>query len=336
MRIRRTLFVLVSALPVAALGLGLSGCGESDTPSGDTSGGMQRYNLVSGGQTGVYYPTAMAISRLLKNVDPSLELTVQTSGGSVANARMLARKDADFAVLQNDIAAYARQGKLMFDGSPMPQILGVAALYPEHIQIVAMAKAGIQRVTDLKGKRVAIGAIGSGTEANAMQILAAYGVKESDLSRVERLKASGSRDYLQDRRVDAAFFTFGVGTAAIQELALRHEIVFVPVDGAARNKMMAELPFYREAVIPTGAYRKANAGKPAVPPTDVPTVTVMATLAARQGVPNDVVQKVLRGVFENLDEFRRTHSRLADVNKQDSLSNLTLPAHPGAKAFYEQ
>ena len=334
MRIRRAL--LVSVLSVASLSLGLSGCGESDTPSGDTSGGMQRYKLVSGGQTGVYYPTAMAISRLLKNVDPNLELTVQTSGGSVANARMLAREDAEFAILQNDIAEYARKGTLMFDGSPMPQILGVAALYPEHIQIVAMADAGIQRVTDLKGKRVAIGAIGSGTEANAMQILDAYGVKEADLSRVERLKASESRDYLQDKRVDAAFFTFGVGTAAIQELALRHRLVFVPVDGRARDRLVAELPFYREAVIPTGAYRKAGAGKAAVPPTDVPTVTVMATLAVREGVPNDVVEKVLRGVFENLDEFRKTHSRLADINKQESLSNLTLPAHPGAKAFYEQ
>ena len=334
MRIRRAL--LVSVLSVASLSLGLSGCGESDTPSGDTSGGMQRYKLVSGGQTGVYYPTAMAISRLLKNVDPNLELTVQTSGGSVANARMLAREDAEFAILQNDIAEYARKGTLMFDGSPMPQILGVAALYPEHIQIVAMADAGIQRVTDLKGKRVAIGAIGSGTEANAMQILDAYGVKEADLSRVERLKASESRDYLQDKRVDAAFFTFGVGTAAIQELALRHRIVFVPVDGRARDRLVAELPFYREAVIPTGAYRKAGAGKAAVPPTDVPTVTVMATLAVREGVPNDVVEKVLRGVFENLDEFRKSHSRLADINKQESLSNLTLPAHPGAKAFYEQ
>ena len=336
MRIRRVLFVSVAALFVAALSLGPSGCGESDAPSAGAPGGMQRYRLVSGGQTGVYYPTAMAVGRLVKNVDASLELTVQTSGGSVANARMLARGDAEFAILQNDIAAYARDGRLMFDGSPMPQILGVAALYPEHIQIVALAEAGIRRVTDLKGKRVAIGAIGSGTEANALQILEAYGLSEADLSRIERLKAGESRDYLQDKRVDAAFFTFGVGTAAIQELALRHEIVFVPVDGEARQRLMAQMPFYRQAVIPKGAYRDADGGQAAVPAADVPTVTVMATLAARAGVPNEVVAKVLRGIFENLDDFRKTHARLRDVNKSDSRSNLTIPAHPGAEAFYGQ
>ena len=326
MRIRHVLVVAVPALFVAVSTLALGGCGDS----GDS------YTLVSGGQTGVYYPTAMAVSRLLKNIDPSLELTVQTSGGSVANARKLAQGDAEFAILQNDIAAYAREGKLMFDGSPMPDILGVAALYPEHIQIVAMAESGIRRVTDLKGKRVAIGAIGSGTEANARQILDAYGLSEDDLGRVERLKAGESCDYLKDKRVDAAFFTFGVGTASIQELAVRHEIVFVPIDGEARKQLMAKMPFYRQAVIPAEAYRAAAAGNAAVPPADVPTVTVMATLATRKGVPNEVVEKVLRGIFENLDEFHKTHPRLRGVNKSDSRSNLTIPAHPGAEAFYGQ
>ena len=326
MRTRHVPVVALSALFAAVVGLSLGGCGDSG----------ESYTLVSGGQTGVYYPTALAVGRLVKEVDPSLELTVQTSGGSVANARKLAGGDADFGVLQNDIAAYAREGKLMFDGSPMPDILGVAALYPEHIQIVAMAESGIRRVTDLKGKRVAIGAIGSGTEANARQILDAYGLSEDDLGRVERLKAGESCDYLKDKRVDAAFFTFGVGTAAIQELALRYNIVFVPVEGEPRQRLMAKMPFYRQAVIPAGAYRAAGDGKAAVPPADVPTVTVMATLAARKGVPDEVVEKVLRGIFENLDDFRKTHARLRDVNKNDSRSNLTIPAHPGAEAFYGQ
>ena len=325
MNITDVRIAVVSVLALAACSLGLSGCGESE-----------RYRLVSGGQTGVYYPTAMAIGRLVGTIDPDLALTVQTSGGSVANARLLAGAEAEFAIMQNDIAAYARQGKLMFEGSPMPDLLGVAALYPEHVQIVALADAGIRSVTDLKGKRVAIGAIGSGTEANALQILEAYGISESDLGRVERLKASESRDYLQDGRVDVAFFTFGVGTASIQELALRHEIVFVPVDGTARQQLMSQHPFYRQAVVPAGAYRAAEGGKPAVPAADVPTVPVMATLVTRQGVPDEVVQKVLRAIFEDLDGFRKTHARLAGVNKQDSHSNLTLPAHPGAQAFYGQ
>lgn len=311
----------------------LTGCDFSGS-GGAQSGGVQRYVFASGGQTGVYYPTAGAIAGLTQQADPAVELTVQTSGGSVANARMLASGDADFAILQNDIAAYARDGLLMFEGEANPKLMGVAALYPEHIQIIALPDAGVKTVADLKGKRVAIGAIGSGTEANALQILEAYNLSEDDLVRVERLKASEARDYLQDERVDAAFFTFGVGTAAIQEMALTRDIVFVAVDGEARGSLMDKHPFYRAASIPAGAYRKAEGSKTAVPPADVPTVSVMATLCVRSEVPAGAVEAVLRGMFDHLDDLRRTHARLRAVNKADANANLTLPKHAGAEAFY--
>lgn len=228
---------------------------EGDPATGEP----RRHVVVSGGQGGVYYPTAGAIARLARQADANLHLDVQTSGGSVSNARLLHDGDADFALIQDDIAAYAREGSNMFaETEPMPTIRGLAALYPEHIQIVARRNAEIESVADLAGKRVAIGDIGSGTEANALQILEAYGLSTDDLGRVERLGASEARDYLQDGRIDAAFFTFAVGTAAIQDLAHQAAITFVPVEGEARERLMAEYPFYHEAVIPRGAYREVE------------------------------------------------------------------------------
>ena len=317
------LLIIVTAALCTAL---LPGCGER----------AERYVMVSGGQAGVYYPTAGATARLAQKADPNLRLDVQTSGGSVANARLLHNGDAHFALIQNDIAAYARAGDKMFvDDGTMPEIRGVAALYPEHIQIVARAAADIESISDLAGKRVAIGAIGSGTEANALQILEAHGLSEDDLGQVQRLKAGESRDYLQDGRIDAAFFTFGVGTAAIQELAMVSDITFVPVAGDGRAALIDAYPFYREAVIPAGAYQQAEAGDAAVPSADVPTVSVMATLVARDDVPAAAVENVLRGIFDHLDQFKQTHPRLRAVNRADAQGNLTIPAHAGATAFYE-
>ena len=235
--------------------------GETLTPSGDS----HRYRISSGGQTGVYYPTAGAIAAGAGRFNSAFELTVQTSGGSTANGRLVGNGDAEFAIMQNDIAEYARTGTLMYKpkdgpGKPFDDLVGVAALYPEHVQIVALARSGIRSVADLAGKKVAIGDVGSGTEANAIQILEAYGMTVDDLARAERLGSTQSRDYLQDARVDAAFFTFGVGTASIKELAITQNIVFVPVDGEARDRLLAKYPSYKAAVIQAGAYREAKGG----------------------------------------------------------------------------
>ena len=328
-RPRLTLGIAIAAVGLLAGGL-LSACGDAGE-----RGQTRRHVIVSGGQGGVYYPTAGAIARLANLADPHLRLDVQTSGGSVSNARLLHNGDAHFALIQDDIAAYAREGTQMFaDSEPMPTIRGVAALYPEHIQIVARRRAEIESVADLAGKRVAIGDIGSGTEANAMQILESHGLSTDDLGRVERLGASEARDYLQDGRLDAAFFTFAVGTAAIQDLAHQTDIAFVPIEGEGRERLMSDYPFYHEAIIPRGAYRDDEDDERATPARDVPTVSVTATLVARDDVPQESVQGVLRGIFENLDSFRATHHRLRDVNRADAAANLTLPMHGGAEAFY--
>jgi TRAP transporter TAXI family solute receptor len=316
-----------TAFVFAAIGLmtGLVGCGGEGDEASTGSSRSDRFVIVSGGQTGVYYPTAGAIAKLARG--EGMQLEVQSSGGSVANARLLDAGNADFAIMQNDIAAYARGGELMFD-KPIASLVGVAALYPEHVQVVARANAGIESISDLAGKRVAIGAIGSGTEANALQVLAAYGLSEEDLAKVERLKAGESRDYLQDGRVDAAFFTFGVGTASITELASISQIKLIPIEGPQRTTLLEQHPFYREAVIPAGSYGD-------VTPSDIPTVAVMATLVARADVADETVAKLLAGVFDHLDDFKSAHQRLNVVNRKDAQANLTLPIHPGAKAFYD-
>ncbi|MFW6060029.1 MAG: TAXI family TRAP transporter solute-binding subunit [Phycisphaeraceae bacterium] len=319
----RRLAALLLLLTAAVL---LTACGGGET--GATEGGG-RYVIVSGGQSGVYYPTAGAIARLARRAEPGLNLDVQTSGGSTANARLLHHGDAQFALMQNNIAAYARAGEAMFaDGEPMTTIQGVAALYPEHIQIVARADAGIESIEDLAGRTVAIGDIGSGTEADARNIFEAHGMSVDDLGTVERLGGQEAADYVQDGHIDAAFYTFGVGTSSIQTLAEAADIVFVPVTGDGRDALMQRYPFYSEAVIPAGAYGEG------VPRADVPTVSVMATLVARADVPAAVVENVLRGIFANVEDFHRAHRRLREVNRADAQAKLSLPMHEGARAFY--
>src|SRR5690606_16976379 len=145
--------------------------------------------------------------------------------------RALGAQQADFAMMQPDVALYATQGVQAFaDQDAITNLRAVAGMYPEHVHLVAREDSGIMTVADLAGRSVAIGDAGSGTEVNALQVLEAYGLSESDLGTTERLGATQSAGRIQDGHLDAMFYTVGVGTAAIAELATTGvSLRFIPI-----------------------------------------------------------------------------------------------------------
>ena len=187
----------------------------------------QFLNLATGGTAGTYYPLGGAMAEIWNQNVSGVDASVQATGASVANVNMMAQGQVDLALIQNDIAFYADQGQEMFQ-RPIGNLRGIANLYPEVIQIVARADAGIRSVDDLKGKRVAVGDAGSGTEANARQILGAAGISYDDIT-VRYLSFAEASNNLRDGHIDAAFVTAGIPTAAIQDVATGRDIVLVSV-----------------------------------------------------------------------------------------------------------
>jgi len=295
----------------------------------DLAQGAKKFvTIASGWVTGVYYPLAGAISRIVYNNLKDLKVTVESSGASVANAKLIASGDADFAILQNDIAFYAYKGvKPMFE-TPVSNIRGVASFYPEHCQIHARKDAKIKSVKDLKGKRVAVGPLGSGTEQNAIQILEAYGLKVEDLGKVERLTATESADFLKDKRIDAAFYTVGVGASAIVDTALMTETVIVPIDGPQADKLLKKYSFYSKAKVPAGIYKGID--------KDVPTVAVLAIIVAKAELEEDVVYRITKAIFENIGDIERAHAKGKEVKLERALDGMPIPLHPGAEKFYKE
>jgi TRAP transporter TAXI family solute receptor len=285
-------------------------------------------SIASGWVTGVYYPLAGAISRIAHEKLDDIKITVESSGASVANAKLIASGEADLAILQNDIAFYALKGvKPMFE-APVANIMGVTSLYPEHCQIHARKDANIKSPADLKGKRVAVGPLGSGTEQNAMQILEAYGLKFDDLSKVERLSATESSDYLKDKRIDAAFYTVGVGASAIVDTALMVETVIVPIDAAHIEKLKNKYPFYSEATVPAGIYKGVD--------QDVPTVAVLAILVTKKELEEDIVYRITKAIFENINRIETAHAKGKEVKLEKALNGMPIPIHPGAAKYYKE
>ena len=285
-------------------------------------------SIASGWVVGVYFPLAGAISSIAHKKLPDIKITVESSGASVANAKLIGSGDADLAILQNDIAFYAYKGIKPIFETPVPNIRGVAVLYPEHCQIQARKDSKILSIADLKGKRVCVGPLGSGTEQNALQILAAYGLKFEDLGKVERLTAAESSDYLKDGRLDAAFYTVGVGASALVDSAISNDMVIVPVESDKADMLIKQYPFYTKSVVPKGIYRGVDA--------DVPTVAVMAMLVAKAELEEDVAYKITKAIFENLADIERAHAKGKDVKLETATVGNPIPLHPGAEKYYKE
>lgn len=305
---------------------GAGGSGTNGSGGGSSSGSSDPSQMViaTGGTGGTYYPLGGAMAELIKEAT-GITTTAEVTGAAAENMRLMKNGDAHIAFVQGDIADYANKGINMFqeDGKIESfQILG--ALYNETVQIVAAANSNINSVADLKGKRVSVGAPGSGTEINAQQILEAYGLTFEDLQ-LQRLSFADSAKAIQDGQLDAAFQTAGAPTAAITELAATTGVKIIPIDADKIASLIEKYPFYVETTIPGNTYQTV--------PDDVTTVSVRAILAVQSNLSEDLVYKATKAIFENVDKLP---AKKEEIKVENALQGVSLPVHPGAKKYYEE
>lgn len=169
--------LLVFLLGIMVMATMVAGCG-GDKKDAKKPAAQKFINIATGGTAGTYFPLGGALADILNKNIPGCNASAQSTGASVANVNLLNQGKVDIAFIQNDIAFYAANGQEMFKGKQVAGLQGLATLYPETVQIVTLKKTGIDSIDDFKGKRIAVGAAGSGTEANARQIMAAYGLTD--------------------------------------------------------------------------------------------------------------------------------------------------------------
>ena len=296
---------VVTAVCALALAVGIAGCGGSGEKE-------QFINIATGGTAGTYYPIGGAIAEVLnKN---GMNASAQSTGASVANINMLKDKQVELAIVQNDITYYAVNGEEMFkEGGKVENLSGIASLYPETCQFVVREDSGIKAITDLKGKRVAVGAAGSGAEANARQILEAYGITYDDVDEQFLSFAEGSYA-LKDGTVDAAFVTAGYPTASVQDIASQNKIRLLPVGDEQIKKLADKYPFYTKTTVPAGTYQGFD--------QEVQTVSVMAILVANDKIDAALGEKLTKAIFDNLDKIAAAHSAGKNITKENALKGM--------------
>ena len=308
---------LALAMAVAAVGCG-----------GGGNGGNESFvNIATGGTAGTYYPIGGAIADVLNKDATNVNASAQSTGASVANINMLKDKQVEMAIVQNDITYYAVNGTEMFENK-VDSLRGIASLYPETCQFVTLDSSGIKTIADLKGKRVAVGAAGSGVEGNVRQILKAYGLTYDDIDEQFLSFAEGATA-LKDGTVDVACLTAGAPTASVQDVASQKEIRLIPLDDEKVAELVKDYPFYTKTTIPAGTYQGFN--------EDVQTVSVMAILVATDKMTDDAGYEITKTIFGNLDKISAAHSAAKAIAKDKALDGMDfIKMNGGAEKFLKE
>ncbi len=289
-------------------------------------GGKVSLKMATGGTTGTYYAYSGAVSQVLSSKIDNISFDVQSTGASKANIFLVADKEADIAIVQNDVMYYASKGIDLFaEEGAVEGFSAMAGCYAEVCQIVS--KSNITSIEDLRGKRVSVGDIGSGCEFNARQILDAYGMSFDDIQ-VNNLSFGDSATALKDDKIDAFFCVAGAPTTAVVELATSNSINILEIDDAHAEKLIADYPFYTKFDVPGGAYKGVD--------SDVQTVAVVATYIVSNDLDEKVVYEMTKALFENADEIAKAHPKGAELNPEYSVSGISISIHPGALKYYKE
>lgn len=313
--------IMAGALCVAGAAL-IAGCGGGSASS--AGGGKQFLNIATGGTAGTYYPLGGALAELLNQNIKGMNASAQSTGASVANVNMLKDGSVDIAFIQNDIAYYAANGKEMFKDNKVENIRGIAALYPETVQFVTTADKGIKSIADLKGKKVAVGASGSGAEANARQILGAYGLTYDDID-VQYLSFGEAADALKDGNVDVGVVVAGFPTAAIQDLAANKSAALVNIDAEHADKLMKQYPYFTKITVPKGTYPGQE--------EDVSTVAVKCVVVTTDKLSDDLGEQIVKAIYEHLDRMKAAHAVGKYITKDTALEGMSVKMNAGAEKY---
>ncbi len=289
---------------------------------------QQRFvTIATGGTAGTYYPIGGAMAEIWNKNIPGMNANVTATTASASNVAMLKNGEVDVIFVQNDHAYDAVNELEPFVGKGYKDLRPIACLYDEVVQLVALSDSGIKTVADLKGKRVSVGAAGSGVELNARQILQSAGLSYNDI-KVQYLSFAESASNLKDGNIDAAFNTAGMPTAAIQDLSVSKKITIVPIDGALAKNLSAKFPFYTAIKIPAGTYMGQTA--------EVTSVSVKALLAVSAKLDNNLVYQLLKTMYANTERLAASHKRGGDIKLATGAAGISVPLHPGAVKFYAE
>jgi len=283
-------------------------------------------SLATGGTGGTYYPIGGGMADVISKALPDVQVTAETGNASQANLNLIGTHQIEMAMVQNDVAAFAYDGKFMFQ-TPYKNVRAIASLYPETVQAIAMKKSGVTSIRDLPGKRVSVGAPGSGVQVDVSLIFKSLGYKYSDVN-ADFLDFNLTTERMKDGQLDVGFVVAGYPTASIMDLATLHDMTLIEFDDAMIEELHAQYPFFVKDVVPAGTYRGVD--------KNVQPVAVQAMWVCDADLPENLVYRITKAFWENIADVQKVHAKGKLITLDTALDGISVPMHPGAARYYNE
>lgn len=286
-----------------------------------------KLTMGTGGTAGTYYPYGGAIAQIMSDKTGLVSITAQATGAAIENIRLLNQGDIDLALVQNDSAHYAYNGIEVFKDNKITSFKAIARLYPEVIHVVTGADSGIKTFADFKGKKISVGAPGSGNEANTRQILTAVGVDYKEFTPLFLSYAETASNF-KDRQVDAFMYTTGAPNPSLMDISTLQNLYFIPIEGETRDKIMKAYPFFAKYTFAPGTYKGIEKA--------VETISVQSILVVSDKLPEDIVYAMTKAMFENKNALTVAHAKGKELDVKKARDGITIPFHPGAEKYFKE
>ena len=286
-------------------------------------------SIGTGGTGGVWYPLGGAMANILTKTVPGMRVTAEVTGGSVDNITLIrtGKSELGFSMVDAAWDAYRGQGKF----KEKVELRTLAVFYPQKNHVVTLEGNGIEKMADLKGKRVSIGSPGSGSEIIARRVLEAYGIDpDKDIVR-QRLGVSEAVNALKDRKIDAFIHNAAIPIPAVTDLAATPGIKIKMIDHAdavaAMNKKFG--PLYSAGTLPAKIYPGLA--------KDPTTVDVWAVLLTNEKMSDKVAYDTVKTLFEKKPDLVVVARDAQYMTFENQFSgNTPIPFHPGALKFFAE
>ncbi len=283
-------------------------------------------SIGTGGTGGVYYPYGGGLAEVWTKNVKDVKAVAEVTGASVENVKLAHRGETVVGMIMGDVAFQAFRGEGKFEGNPQ-DVLAMASMYPNVLQLVTLKGSGIKNVNDFAGKKISLGSPGSGTAFMAELVLKAIGVDLESFD-VRRLSFNETANALKDGTIDAGFWVVAPGTSSIMDLASTHDIEIVSFTPEQQKQVTDQYGFYSSWDLDAGTYSGVDKA--------VPTISVWNVIIVQKSLPDDLVYNLTKSLFENNEFLQKIHPFAKYSTPENAVGKSPIALHPGAIRAIEE
>ena len=286
----------------------------------------RKYLMATGTVGGTFYPLGAAIAKTVSQYVPRIDMSIQSTGASSENCRLLGTQKVEFGLSGGLVATDAFNGKEPFSKA-YSNIRAIGYIYPDVSQWLVMSNSNINSLEALRGKRIGVGPVGSGAQGASKLILEFAGLSDKDYTAV-MLPFGQSADRMRDTQLDAANFFLASPNATVIDLTTMHNVRILPISGELRARIQAKYPDYVSVTIPAGTYKGVD--------KDIETVAWASCLFTREEIPAEDVYQITKAIYTHAEDIAKVHPAGKSIKVADLKKGINIPFHEGAMKFLKE